>query len=129
MTAITETAAACCGGSLVLYGTRRIPPERYIRAWRRAIAAARPFAEAHLCGFRLQLFVHIAEAEATNGRRGAFEKLAQQTQITRVNRERSGSAGWEWRFDAAVPEQVKLWRETRRSGPAWLNVEVWGPLS
>lgn len=58
---ITHCAAACCGGSLVLYGRRRITPEAYIRAWRRGIAAAAPIEEAPRMGFHIALFARICQ--------------------------------------------------------------------
>ena len=127
LAAITRIAAACCGGSLVLYGRRRTSPEQYIRAWRRALAAAVPFDEAHKLGFGLQLFASMSEAEAAGGRKHAFECLHAQSQVAAKRHERDGGAGWEWQFNAAVPEQVKLWRDTRESGRGWRSVEVRGP--
>jgi hypothetical protein len=124
---VTRIAAACCGGSLVLYGRRRSSPEEYIRAWRRAIAGAGPFVEASSFGFGLRLFTRMTESEAANGRKYAFDCLSQQALVSRTQCERDGIEGWEWRFDAGVPEQVKLWRETRAGGPAWRSVDVWGP--
>ena len=124
---ITRTAAACCGGMLALYGRRRTSPEGYIRAWRRAIAAAEPFDRAPAEGFGLRLVTRITEAEAADGRRRAFDRLVGQTLVPPARRAANGAGSWEWQFNPAVPEQVKLWLETTGSDRAHRGVEVRGP--
>ncbi len=124
---ITRTAAACCGGMMVLYGRRRTTPEGYIRAWRRAIAEAEPFQQACSLGFGLRLFTRTTEAEAKDGRKHAFDRLLAQTLVAPRQLVTTGDGAWEWRFDAAVPEQVKLWLDTTNTGRARYGVEVLGP--
>ena len=122
---ITRTAAACCGGMLALYGRRRSSPEGYIRAWRRAIREAEPFHQAPAAGFGLRLFARITEQEAGEGRKHAFDRLSGQTLVRPQRSVRAGA--WEWRFDAAVPEQVKLWLDATDTNRAHYGVEVRGP--
>jgi hypothetical protein len=126
MGAVTERASACCGGSLVLYGRRRITPEQYIRAWRKAVAVAVPLDDAGRMGFRLQLFTRMTEEEARNGRKYAFDLLSKQTLVAvgQYTDPYNGKTAMEWRFSASVPEQVKLWLETREGGRGWRSVEV-----
>ena len=125
----TRCAASCCGGSLRLYGRRHITPEAYIRAWRNAIAQARPFEEAVRMGFRMQLFSRISDADAKDGRKYAFERMSGQTlvQAHRGKDEFNGQEYTEWRFSAAVPEHVKLWLETRANGRGFHSVDADGP--
>lgn len=124
-----ELASACCGGSLVLYGRRHTEPEQYIRAWRKALAAAQTLDQLQPEGFGLQLFTRMSEDEATSGRKYAFEELAKQTLVAPGKNDDShtGKPVMEWRFNLTVPEQVKLWLDTRKSGRGWHSVEVWGP--
>ncbi len=123
-----ELASACCGGSLVLYGRRHTEPEQYIRAWRKTMAAAQTIDQLRPEGFGLRLFTRMSEEEA-NDRKYAFEQLKKQTLVQPVPHvdPHTGRTISEWRFDLAVPEQVKLWLETRRTGRGWRSVEVWGP--
>ena len=127
---VTRCAAACCGGSLRLYGNRDTSPEGYIRAWRKAIAEALPYQEASRNRFYLQLFTRILDADAArDDRKHAFERMNTQTLVS----PKRGTDSWthaeytEWHFDAAVPEQVKLWLETRAGGRGHHSVEVIGP--
>ena len=126
---VTRCAASCCGGSLVLYGCRDTSPESYIRAWRKAIAAALPFGDASHNGFHLQLFVRMTETEAANDRKYAFEMLSKQTLVPvgQHTDPYNGKMAMEWRFSALVPEQVKLWLETRSGGRGFHSVGVCGP--
>jgi len=122
---VTRSAAACCGGSLVLYGRRRTAPEAYIRAWRRAAANAAPIEEAGRLGFRIALFTRISEQDAVDGRKYAFDKLTSQSLVVPGRHtDPQGKTSMEWRFDILVPEQVKLWLETRNTGR---SVEADGP--
>ena len=125
----TRLAAACCGGSLVLYGRRPTTPEAYIRAWRKTIAEAEPIQAAPRKGFSLGLFTRMTDLEAETERKYAFEQLGGQTAIKsrREQNTRSGQPVTEWRFDLHVPEQVKLWYETRTRGRGWYSVDVNGP--
>jgi hypothetical protein len=125
----TRCAAACCGGSLCLYGHRDTSPETYIRAWRKAIAAAVAFSDAPRHGFHLTLFTRIPDTEAKDARKYAFEQLTSQTSIAphRGTDAYRGGDYTEWRFDVTVPEQVKLWLETRPSGRGFKSVETYGP--
>lgn len=129
LAAVTERAAACCGGSLVLYGRRRTKPEQYIRAWRKTIAEAVSFEQAGREGFHLALFTRISQAEAVDGRKYAFDQLSRQTLVTPGQHADpiTDNTAMEWRFDPAVPEQVKLWLDTRRSGRGWHSVDADGP--
>ena len=129
MAAVTERAAACCGGCLVLYGRRRTQPEQYIRAWRTVIEKALPFEQARREGFHLTLFTRISEAGAVDGRKYAFDRLSTQTLVAPVQHTdpSTDSTSMEWRFDPAVPEQVKLWHETRAAGRGWHSVDADGP--
>ena len=124
---ITRTAAACCGGMLVLYGRRRTSPEGYIRAWRRAIATAEPFHEAPSAGFGLRLVTRVTEAEAKDGRKHAFDRLFGQTLVSPRRSAANGAGAWEWQFNQAAPEQVKLWLDTTDGYRAHRGVEVRGP--
>jgi hypothetical protein len=126
---VTRCAASCCSGSLVLYGRRRIKPEAYIRAWRKMIAAAVPLDEAHRKGFSVHLFTRVTDEDAKDGRKHAFDCLAKQTlvQPRQGKDEFTGREYTEWRFNAAVPEQVKLWLETKVTGRGFHSVEVHGP--
>ena len=126
---VTSVAAACCGGSLCLYGQRGTSPENYIRAWRRALAAALPFMDANCHGFHLQLFTRIFDADIGESRKYAAERLDTQTLIAprRDSDPFNNREFTEWRFDANVPEQVKLWLETKTSGGGFHSVEVYGP--
>ena len=126
---VTRCAAACCGGSLCLYGRRRTKPESYIRAWRKALAEAAPVLDANRLGFRLQLLRRITQAEAADGCKYAFDQLSKQTLVTpgQYTDAYNDKTAMEWRFDLAVPEQVKLWLDTRGSGRAWRTVEASGP--
>jgi hypothetical protein len=129
MGAVTERASACCGGSLVLYGRRRIEPEVYIRAWRRVIAAAAQINEAPRMGFSIHLFTRMTEEDARNGRKYAFDLLSKQT-VVPVGQHTdpyNGKTAMEWRFSINVPEQVKLWLETRSHGRGWHSVDANGP--
>jgi hypothetical protein len=126
---VTRCASSCCGGSLILYGRRNTEPETYIRAWRNALKTALPFEEAHHRGFSLHLFTRLTQEEATNGRKYAFDLLSKQTLVT-VGQHTdpfNGKIAMEWRFNAAVPEQVKLWTETRASGRGFKSVDADGP--
>jgi hypothetical protein len=129
LTDVTSIAAACCGGSLCLYGCRGTTPETYIRAWRKTIAAVSPFEDAPRLGFRLQLFTRISDADARDDRKRAFEQLQGQTVIParRDKDEFSGADYTEWRFNAEMPEQVKLWLETKARGRGYLSVDADGP--
>ncbi len=125
----THCAAYSCGGSLVLYGRRNTEPEAYIRAWRKAIAKVVPFDEAGLMGFSLRLFTRLTEEEAADGRKYAFDTLSKQTLVPvgQYTGPYNGKTAMEWRFDSSVPEQVKLWLETRPGGRGFHSVEVTGP--
>ena len=126
---ITRCAAACCGGSLCLYGRRGTKPETYIRAWRNAVDKAVPVEEACRLGFSLQLFTQMTDEEAANGRKYAFEQLSKQAAVTpRRGEDRiSGKEYSQWRFNVTVPEQVKLWLETRVTGRGFRSVDADGP--
>lgn len=126
---ITRVAADCCGGSLVLCGRRPTTPEAYIRAWRKEIAGAAPIQDAPRMGFSLGLFTRISDAEAETDRKYAFEQLRRQSAITPRGdtNSLSGRPYTEWRFDLRLPEQVKLWGETRTGGRGWHSVDVNGP--
>lgn len=126
---ITHCAAACCGGSLCLHGRRGTSPEQYIRAWRKALAAAMPLADASSHGFHLQLFTRIPDADAQDGRKRAFALLGGQTSIApqRGTDPFNNQEYTEWRFTATVPEQVKLWLDTRSGGRGFRSVDVHGP--
>ncbi len=125
----TRLAAACCGGSLVLYGRRPTTPEAYIRAWRKTIAEAIPIQDAPRMGFSIALFTRMSDPEAETERKYAFEQLSGQTAIKsrRAQNTISSQPYTEWRFDLHVPEQVKLWYETRTRGRGWYSVDVNGP--
>ncbi len=127
---VTRMAAACCGGSLVLYGRRGISPEQYIRAWRKALALSVPFTEAAQHGFQLQLFVRILDVDRAERRKYTFERLTEQTLVTpqRGQDLYSKHDYTEWRFNSSVPEQVKLWLDTRPGGRGFHSVEVHGPI-
>jgi len=88
-----------------------------------------PFADASLNGFHLQLFTRIPDATAQNDRKHAFDRFTGQTLVQphRDTDSWSGAAFTEWRFDATVPEQVKLWLETKTSGRGFHSVDVSGP--
>ena len=126
---ITRCAASCCGGSLQFYGRRDTSPESYIRAWRKALAAALPFDEAPRNGFYLQLFTRISDTDAQEARRYAFKQASAQTLVApKRGKDRFTDADYtEWRFNAAVPEQVKLWLETRTGGRGFFSVDAAGP--
>ena len=113
---VTRCAASCCGGSLVLYGCRDTSPESYIR-------------DASHNGSYLQLFVRMTETEAANDRKYAFELLSKQTLVPvgQHTDPYNGKIAMEWRFSALVPEQVKLWLETRSGGRGFHSVGVCGP--
>jgi hypothetical protein len=125
---VTRMAAACCGGSLVLYGRRGTAPEQYIRAWRKAMAAGVPLAEAPRQGFCLQLFTRIPDMDKAKSQY-ALDHLTDQTWVPphRDSDPFNGQGYTEWRFDARKPDQVKLWLETRPSGRGFHSVEVYGP--
>lgn len=129
LTDVTQMAAACCGGSLCLYGRRGTTPEAYIRAWRQTIAAVVPFQDAPRLGFYLQLFTRITDLDAQADRKHAMEQLQAQTTLTaRRGRDEFNDREYaEWRFSAQVPEQVKLWLETRARGRGWHSVDADGP--
>ena len=126
---VTRIAAACCSGSLCFYPRRHTTPEMYIRAWRKAIAEAVPFADAGRIGFQMHLFTRISDTNAKDGRKHAFEELTAQTVIVphRGTNEYQGGDYTEWRFNASLPEQVKLWLETRGSGRGFHSVDAYGP--
>lgn len=123
MAQAVETAAACCGGSLVLAGRRRCEPESYIRAWRRAVAEAADLSEARRLGFAVGLFVRIDPGNAE--RRHAFETLAKQSMVEPVKQENSEVLTW--RFNPGDPDQVRLWAETRSRGPGFRCADIDGP--
>lgn len=127
---VTRCAASCCGGSLCLYGRRDTSPEDYIRAWRKAIAAATPFEHASHSGFHLTLFTRIPDADAAKDtRKYAVERLQGQTLVSpRRDKDAWSNAEYtEWCFDATIPEQVKLWLETKATGRGFHSVDVSGP--
>lgn len=126
---VTERASACCGGSLVLYGNRHTEPEQYIRAWRQTLKSALPFEDARRLGYSLQLFTRMTEEDAKNGRKYAFEQLSQQTLVPMGQHTDpyNQKTAMEWRFNALVPEQVKLWLETKVRSRAWYSVDANGP--
>ena len=126
---VTRMAAACCGGSLCLYGHRSTTPETYIRAWRKALAAATPLADAARTGFYLQLFTRMPLEKGPDDRSYARERLAAQTLVAPQAGEDPFThvKHLEWHFSAAVPEQAQLWLETKTGGRGWHSVAVMGP--
>ena len=80
-------------------------------------------------GFHIDLFTRIPDAAARDGRKYAFEQLSGQTLVLphRDTDEFNGAEYTEWRFSPAVPEQVKLWLETKSSGRGFRSVEADGP--
>ena len=126
---ITRCAAACCGGSLCLYGRHNTTPETYIRAWRKAIAAAVPLADAPRLGFFLQLFTRLPLEAGLEDRSYARERLAAQTLVPSHAGEDPFThvKHLEWHFSTGVPEQAQLWLETRTGGRGWHSVAVMGP--
>lgn len=110
-------------------GGRHTTPESYIRAWRKAIKEAVAFDKAHEHGFYIQLFTHINDEDAKKDRLYAFERLTKQALVVprRGKHEESGVEYTEWRFNAGVPEQAKLWLEVKPGGRGFRCVDVTGP--
>jgi hypothetical protein len=124
LSAVTICAAACCGGSLCLNGRRDTTPESYIRAWRKALAAAVAYTDAINHGFQLRLYVRISDAEALDSRRRDFETLSAQALVPAHRcQDRSDAECTEWYFDA-VPDQIKLWLATKTNGRGFHSVKV-----
>lgn len=88
-----------------------------------------PFTEAPRLSFHLQLFTRIPDADARDSRKYASEQLSGQTLVPprRDRDEFNGIEYTEWRFNAAVPEQVKLWLETKPNGRGYHSVDASGP--
>jgi hypothetical protein len=126
---VTRCAASCCGGSLVIEGRRRTEPETYIRVWRKVIAAAAPLEDAGRMGFSLEPFTRITLEEARGNRQYAFEALSKQMLVLQkeYTDPYNGTKAMEWRFSTSVPEQVKLWLDTRVRGRGFKSVEADGP--
>jgi hypothetical protein len=129
MTEVTQCAASCCGGALHLYGSRRTSPEQYIRAWRKAIANCAPFEDAQRLGYNMRLFVHISMSTDASERKYALERIMAQKVVPMVKctDTYTGKEFMEWCFDAAAPEQLKIWLDTREGGRGFNSVEVTGP--
>lgn len=126
---VVTTAAACCGGSLVLNGRRGTKPEAYIRAWRNAISEALPLTSENLRGFGIELYVAIGDREAEGNRRYAFETLSKLGAPVprRYHNALRDTDVTEWRFDLWNPEQVRLWLDNRPGGRGWHSVRANGP--
>jgi len=127
--AVVTTAAACCGGSLVLNGRKGTQPEAYIRAWRQAMESAAPVSPENLRGYRIELYIAFSDAEARGDRRYAFETLGQQ-QLSAGQRRHNVLQGievTEWRFDLWNPAHVRLWIDNRPDGRGWHSVRASGP--
>jgi len=93
------------------------------------MAEAVPYEEARRIGFHLQLFTRISEPEAVDGRKYAFDQLNKQTLVApgQYTDPYNDKKSMEWLFNADVPEQVKLWLETRTTGRGWHSVDAEGP--
>jgi hypothetical protein len=124
---ITRTAAACCGGMLVLHRRRPTTPEAYIRAWRRTVEKAESLENAPPAGFEVRLLTRITHAEAADGRKHTFERLLGQSLVEPARSAAAGDGTWEWRFDPVDPEQVGLWLETTGAERAHCGVQIRGP--